>query len=152
MDHLILTDPLTVELDAVVWRLVQVKYILKAELNTIVPAAKGGVMVIERRSEVSFQPASIMHSYFIAMEETVEVRSADMVLINVHAHLLLDVVHILFAYELSINTEATTMLEGRVEISRTHQFTMGTSIATFMVISFEVLNNNWVTGANFKAV
>ena len=68
MDHLILADPLTVELDAVVWRLVQVKYILKAELNTIVPAAKGGVMVIERRSEVSDQSVSIVHCYFLAME------------------------------------------------------------------------------------
>ena len=152
MDHLILTDPLTVELDAVVWRLVQVKYILKAELNTIVPAAKGGVMVIERRSEVSDQSVSIVHCYFLAMEKAVEVRSADMVLINVHAHLLLDVIHIFLTNELTIDMETTAMLEGRVEISRTHQFTMGTSIATFMVISFEVLNNNWVTGANFKAV
>ena len=75
-----------------------------------------------------------------------------MVLINVHAHLLLDVIHIFLTNELTIDMETTAMLEGRVEISRTHQFTMGTSIATFMVISFEVLNDNWVTGANFKAV
>ena len=109
-------------------------------------------MVIERRSEVSFQPASIVHSYFLAMEQAVEVRSADMVLINVHAHLLLDVVHILLADEFSINTEATAMLEGRVEISWTHQFTVGISVATFLVIGFKVFNNNWVTRANFKAV
>lgn len=39
MDHLILTDPLPIKLDTVVWRLVQVEDILEAELNTIVPAA-----------------------------------------------------------------------------------------------------------------
>ena len=152
MDHFVLADPLTIELDTVVWRLVQVKYILEAELNAVMPAAKGRVVVIERRGKVSFQPMSIVHSYFFTMEKAVKISSADMVLINVHAHLLLDVIHILLTNELSIDIETTSMLEGRVEISRTHQLTLSTSITIFMVIGFEVFDNNWVTRAYFKAV
>ena len=152
MDHLILTDPLTIKLDTVVWRLVQVKDILEAELNAIVPATKGGVMVIERCSEVSNKPMTVVHSHFLAMEKAVKVRSADMVLIDIHAHLLLDMIHILLTNELSIDVETTAMLEGRVEIGWTHQFAFDTSMAAFMVISFEVLNNDWVTWTNFKAV
>ena len=152
MDHFILADPLTIKLNTVVWRLVQVKDILEAELNAVMPAAKGRVMVIERRGEFSFNPVSIVHCYFLTMEKAVKIRSADMVLINVHAHLLLDVIHVLLTNELTIDIETTSMLEGRVEISWTHQLTVSASMTTFMVISFEVLNNNWITRANFEAV
>ena len=136
MDHLILTDPLAIELDTVVWRLVQVKDILEAELNAIVHTAKGRMMVVERRSEVRDQPVPIVHSYLLSMEKAVKILSADMILINVHAHLFLDMIHILLANELSIDTETTSMLEGRVEIGRTHQFTLGVSVAIFVIISF----------------
>ena len=93
-------------------------------------------MVVERRSEVRDQPVPIVHSYLLSMEKAVKILSTDMILINVHAHLFLDMIHILLANELSIDTETTSMLEGRVEIGWTHQFTLGVSVAIFVIISF----------------
>ena len=94
------------------------------------------------------------------MEETVHVKSADVVRLHVDAHVFSDVSHVLFANKLVMDAEAAAVVEGTVEVTRAHQFTVLVPVALrgcvlITVVSFvvtEVLDNNRLAWADFPAI
>lgn len=164
VDHLFLTKPLTGEHDAIMRRLVEVKDVLKAEFNVFMGAAKGGVTVVDGRCKVSLQDGAILHLNFFTMEETVHVKSADVVGLYVDAHVFRNVSHVLFANKLVMDAEAAAVVKGAVKVTRAHQFTVLVSVAiagrglitvrrfVLFLVMTEMLDNDWVAWANFPAI
>ena len=112
VDHLVLTDPLIGEHDAVVRLLVQIDDILEADIETFMVTAKSAKFVVRFRSrELSKEGMTIMHLNGLAMEEVHEVDIANLVMLDIDAHVLQDFIHVFLADELLIHLEAATVME-----------------------------------------
>ena len=138
-------------------------------------------MVVVGCGEVSEQGVAIVHDDALTVEQVVQVDSAHVVRVDVHAEFIGDVVHVFFTDELVIDAEAATVLKDAVEVAGAHQATMLVPVATMrsvvvvivvvimvqiivmimvvmvvmivvMMIVTKVLNDNRVTRADLEAI
>ena len=59
----------------------------------------------------------IMHAYLVTVEQANELFVADMVGVNIDTHIaLFDIINVLFANELFIDSKAVSMIKGRVQV------------------------------------
>ena len=105
--------------------------------------------------EVSNQVVAIMHLDVIATEQFEEFLVTDFVAVDHDTHtIILDDINVLLTDELVSSSEAITVLEGLVKIIYTEQLVVFSSMAAFgsMDFSLEMLNDDWVIGADFKTL
>ena len=75
-----------------------------------------------------------------------------MIVLYIDAHVLGNVLEILFAHELVVDAEATSMLESRVQVGWAHELPMLVSVATVwrLIFRHKMLDNDWLLWADLK--
>ena len=157
MDHLVLANPLVCIHYTIMRWLVQVNDILEADIEALVMTAEAGYFVVTCDRELCLQMVAIVHLDFLALEELVKLVMANVVVLNLNAHPIHDVLQVFLADKLLTDLEAATMAEGILQVFLRH--TLDTVVCIFpaswlkvLRLRLEVLNDNRVARADLESV
>ena len=89
-----------------------------------------------------------MHAYLVTVEQADELFVADFVGVNIDTHIaLFDIINVLFANELFIDSKAVSMIKGRVQV----MFRLF-NLVMFSSLCLKMFNHNWVAWTHIKGI
>ena len=89
-----------------------------------------------------------MHTYLVTVEQADKLFVADMVRVNIDTQItLFDIINVLFANELVIDSKAVSMIKGRVQV----MFRLF-NLVMFGSLRLKMFNHNWVAWTHIKGI
>ena len=112
-------------------------------------------MSVEARCwEVSNKLVVIVHVHWFTVEQTEQILSADFILAYLDTHAFRNLVHVLLADKLMVDSEAAAVLKNIVQVTRAHGFAMLAFVAAFwdFFSCLQMLDHDRITWAHFEAI
>ena len=95
-----------------------------------------------------------MHVHWLTVEQMEQVLSANFILTYVDTHAFRNLIHVLLADKLMVDSEAAAVLEDIVQVTWAHGFAVLAFVAAFwdLFSCLQMLNHDRITWAHLEAI